>query len=144
MIVSRDTTAGYEARLTPPVADAVSKRLCERQTALRFAQQEQDAVRGRQATVEGRPRLSALHRWKISGKKSIVSHARLDALVAREETHLASKSRPHSNGLHHLRYPSIKPDWSNLVWPSQFDLPLLVTGASNSIRQPQRDSENWI
>ena len=78
-------------RLIAPVADAAGQGLGETQAAFRLAQQDEAAVRGDQAAVEGGAHPLALDAWQIEGERAIVGHGGRGVLVAREETRFGQR-----------------------------------------------------
>lgn len=73
-------------RRIAPVPDATGQLIGKAETPLRFAQQQKAAIRGDQATIEGRRHFLAPDGWKIEGKKGIVGHGGCGKSVARVET----------------------------------------------------------
>ena len=68
-----------------PVADTACQHVGQAEAPFRLAQQDQAAVGGDQATIEGGRHLLALDGWQMEGEKGIVGHGGRGAFVVREE-----------------------------------------------------------
>jgi hypothetical protein len=99
---------GDQCRVAP-IPDTTGQKLRQAEAAFRLAQQHQAAIRGDQASVEGRRHFLAANCWKIEGKKGIVSHGGRGEFVAREERRFDNDFLHGYNGLHHARQPEIRP-----------------------------------
>ena len=100
-------------RLIAPVTDAARKRLGQAEAAFRLAQQDEAAVRGDQAAIEGGAHLLALHAWQVEGEKAIVGHGGCGVLVVRRGRRSDNGFLPDGNGLRHVRHPETRPDKNN-------------------------------
>jgi hypothetical protein len=85
------------------VPDATGQKIGQAKATFRLAQQHQTAVRGDQATIEGRRHFLAMDRWKIEGMKGIVGHGGCGAFVAWQESRLSNKSLHDYNELRYIR-----------------------------------------
>ena len=99
--------------LVAPVPDAACQRLGQAETAFRLAQQDEAAVGGDQAAIEGGAHLLALDGGQMERKKAIVGHSGRGAFVVWEESRVDNEFLPDDNGLRHVRYPKIKPAVNN-------------------------------
>ena len=96
-----------------PIADTARQDLGETQAALRLAQQNQAAIGGDQAAIEGGAHLLAAHGWQIEGERGIVGHGGCSPFVAWEERRFDNEFLPDGNELHHARQPKIRPAVNN-------------------------------
>ena len=94
--------------LIAPIADAACQRVGQAEAALRLAQQDEAAVRGDQAAIEGGAHLLALDGWQIEGKKAIVGHGGRGAFVVWEERRFDNEFLPDDNALRYIRHPKIR------------------------------------
>ena len=96
-----------------PVADTACQRLGQAEAPFRLAQQDQAAVGGDQATIEGGRHLLASHGWQMEGKKAIVGHGGRGAFVVREERRFDNEFLPYGNELRHVRHLNTRPATNN-------------------------------
>ena len=102
-----------DQRLLAPIPDTACQRLGQTETVFRLAQQDEAAVGGDQAAIEGGDHLLALDGWQVEGKKAIVGHGGRGAFVVREEGRVDNGFLPDGNGLRHVRYLRIRPAVNN-------------------------------
>ena len=94
-----------DQRLIAPVANTACQRLGQAETAFRFAQQHEAAVRRDQAAIEGGAHLLALDGWQMEGKKAIVGHGGRGIFVVRRGRRFDNEFLPDGNGLRHAHHP---------------------------------------
>ena len=99
--------------LVAPVPDTACQRLGEAEAPFRLAQQDQAAVGGDQAAIEGGGHLLALHGWQMEGEKGIVGHGGRGAFVVREERRVDNEFLPYSNELRHVCHLNTRPAVNN-------------------------------
>ena len=102
-----------DLRCFASVPESGGQPIGQPETALGLALQQQAAVRGNQAAVEGHRQPLAANGWNIEGKKSIVGHGGCGAFVGRVEIRLDNDFLHDFNELCHARQPIIRPDVNN-------------------------------
>ena len=97
-----------DQRRIASVTEAAGQKPGQAESAFRLAQQHQSAIRGDQASVEGRRHFLAPHGWKIDGKRGIVGHGGCGISVAWKEERLDSEFLHDYNELRYTHHPKIR------------------------------------